>query len=1026
MSEQVADAHGSGETPRFRYGASLANQIEARWQDRWEAEGTYRVPNPSGALSDGFDPSRPKLFVMDMFPYPSGDGLHVGHPLGYLGTDVYARYKRMAGFNVLHTLGYDAFGLPAEQYAVQTGQHPRVTTERNIASIRAQLRALGMGHDDRRSVATIDPAYYRWTQWIFLQIFGSWYDVDVDRARPVSELVAELEAGTRTIPTPEQPGGAEWTSLDALARRRAVDSQRLVYLDEAPVNWCPGLGTVLANEEVTAEGRSERGNFPVYKRPLRQWKMRITAYNQRLLADLDLIDWPERVKTLQRNWIGRSEGARISFPIEGRPDLAVDVFTTRPDTLFGATYLVLSPEHPLVDELGPASWPVEVPIPWRVGTGTIDGVEQWVGPSAADEEYEQHRAASAISDPEGFAILDRLDGRPSPREAVESYRRYAGARSDVERQVETRAKTGVCVGAYAVNPATGEEVPVFIADYVLMGYGTGAIMAVPAHDSRDLEFARAFTDLDIAAVVAPPAAWLASHGLDEAAAGDARTWPEAYTGPGRAIASSTPASAVPGVSLDGLTTDEAKAVITQWLAEVGAGEGTTSWKLRDWLFSRQRYWGEPFPIVFDEDDLPLAVPEHELPVVLPEIDDYAPVVKGDDDRSVPEPPLGRATAWREVELDLGEGPRTYRRELNTMPNWAGSCWYYLRYLDPTNENALVDPAVERYWMAGVGESDAHSGGVDLYVGGVEHAVLHLLYARFWHKVLFDLGHVSTPEPFQRLYNQGYILAAAYTDERGVHVPADEVEADGAGGFTHGGRPVTVEAGKMGKSLKNSVSPQDVYREYGADTLRLYEMAMGPLDADRPWNARDIVGVHRLLQRLWRNLVDEETGELRIDDGPAPVDLRRALHRTIAGVAADYDALRFNTAVAKLTELNNALTKAVGARGQTPREVAEAMVLLLAPLAPHVGEELWQRLGHDETVVWQPFPQPDPALLVVDTVEVPVQVNGKVRSRIVVPADADAATTEAAALADVKVVAAIGTATVRRVIVVPGRLVNIVI
>ena len=420
------------------------------------------------------------------------------------------------------------------------------------------------------------------------------------------------------------------------------------------------------------------------------------------------------------------------------------------------------------------------------------------------------------------------------------------------------------------------------------------------------------------------------------------------------------------------------------------------------------------------------MPEEELPVVLPEIDDYAPVVRGDDDESVPEPPLGRATAWREVELDLGDGPRTYRRELNTMPNWAGSCWYYLRYLDPTNENALVDPAVERYWMGGGDAGGGASGGVDLYVGGVEHAVLHLLYARFWHKVLFDLGHVSTPEPFQRLYNQGYILAAAYTDERGVHVPADEVEPDGHGGFSHHGRPVVAESGKMGKSLKNSVSPQEVYREYGADTLRLYEMAMGPLDADRPWNARDIVGVHRLLQRLWRNLVDEQTGELRIDDAPAPADLQRTLHRTIAGVAADYDALRFNTAVAKLTELNNALTKVVGAHGRTPKEVAEALVLLLAPLAPHVGEELWHRLGHDETVVWQPFPEPDPALLVDDTVEIPVQVRGKVRSRIVVAADADAATIEAVALADEKVVAAIGDATVRRVIVVPGRLVNIVI
>ena len=986
MSEQVA-APATGEIPRFRYGAALANEIEARWQDRWEANGTYRAPNPQGPLSEGFDPSRPKLFVMDMFPYPSGAGLHVGTLLGYIGTDVYARYKRMTGYSVLHAVGYDAFGLPAEQFAIQTGQHPRVTTERNIATYRAQLRGLGMGHDDRRSVSTIDPQYYRWTQWIFLQIFGSWYDHEAGRARPVTELVAELDAGTRTVTTDDHPDGAPWADLDDVARRRVIDAQRLVYLDEAPVNWCPGLGTVLANEEVTAEGRSERGNFPVYKRALRQWKMRITAYNERLVADLDLIDWPERVKTLQRNWIGRSEGARVRFPIASDPTLGIDVFTTRPDTLFGATYMVLAPEHPLVDELTAGTWPEGTPTAWRgaglAGAGT--------------------------------------DGWASPAEAVAGYRRYAGSRSDVERQVETRTKTGVATGATAINPATGEPVPVFIADYVLMGYGTGAIMAVPAHDTRDFEFARAFA-LPIVSVVAPSEAWLEGCGLDEAATADTGRWSEAYAGPGRAVASSNE-----GVTLDGLSTDEAKDGITTWLEQVGAGEGTTSWKLRDWLFSRQRYWGEPFPIVFDEHGLPLAVPESELPVLLPEIDDYAPVVKADDDQSVPEPPLGRATAWREVELDLGEGLRTYRRELNTMPNWAGSCWYYLRYLDPTNEDQLVDRAVERYWMQGsTTEATPSFGGVDLYVGGVEHAVLHLLYARFWHKVLFDLGHVSTPEPFQRLYNQGYILAAAYTDERGVYVPADAVEPDGTGGFTYQGGPVGAKAGKMGKSLKNSVSPQDVYREYGADTLRLYEMAMGPLNADRPWNGRDIVGVHRLLQRIWRNLIDEATGEPRIDEAPASDDLRRTLHRTIAGVAADYDALRFNTAVAKLTELNNALTKAVGAEGATPREVAEALVLLLAPLAPHVGEELWARLGHAETVVWQRFPEPDPALLVDDTVEIPVQVNGKVRARILVAADADAATTEAAALADEKVSAAIGTATVQRVVVVAGRLVNVVI
>jgi leucyl-tRNA synthetase len=518
-----------------------------------------------------------------------------------------------------------------------------------------------------------------------------------------------------------------------------------VYLDEAPVNWCPGLGTVLANEEVTAEGRSERGNFPVYKRPLRQWKMRITAYSERLVADLDSIDWPERVKALQRNWIGRSEGARISFRPASRPDLSIDVFTTRPDTLFGATYMVLAPEHPLVDELVADTWSDDAPAAWR-GTGLVG------------------------SPPGGW---------PTPREAVAGYRRYASSRSDVERQVEARTKTGVFTGAGAVNPATGATVPVFVADYVLMGYGTGAIMAVPAHDTRDFEFARAFS-LPVVPVVAPSDAWLAAAGLDDAARADADGWTEAYTGPGVAIASSNE-----GVTLDGLPTDEATSAVTTWLEAVGAGEGTTSWKLRDWLFSRQRYWGEPFPIVFDEDDLPRAVPEDQLPVVLPRSTTTHRWCWATTTRACPSHPRpgdgvagGRARPRRRT--------RTYRRELNTMPNWAGSCWYYLRYLDPTNENAMVDPAVERYWMAGGDATGGASGGVDLYVGGVEHAVLHLLYARFWHKVLFDLGHVSTPEPFQRLYNQGYILAAAYTDERGVHVPADEVEPDGHGGFSHRG------------------------------------------------------------------------------------------------------------------------------------------------------------------------------------------------------------------------------------------------
>jgi leucyl-tRNA synthetase len=914
------------DTPQHRYTATLANTIERRWQERWDADGTYHAPNPVGPLDDGWDEvaGRPKLFVLDMFPYPSGTGLHVGHPLGYIGTDVYARFKRMTGHNVLHAMGYDAFGLPAEQYAVQTGQHPRVTTEANIANMRRQFRAMGLGHDDRRSVATTDVAYYRWTQWIFLQIFNAWYDERERRARPTSEL----------------PVPAGLTGTD---RQRYVDEHRLAYIAEAPVNWCPALGTVLANEEVTADGRSERGNFPVYRRPLRQWMLRITSYAERLIEDLDLVDWPEPVKLMQRNWIGRSEGARVRFPIVGI-DASIEVFTTRPDTLFGATFMVLAPEHPLVDVLT----------------------------------------------------------TPEQRAAVDAYRLTASQRSELDRQVESREKTGVATGAFATNPVNGEAIPVWIADYVLMGYGTGAIMSVPAEDERDFEFATQF-GLPIVRTVQTPEGW------------DAGT---AYTGDGPKINSGF---------LDGLTMAAAKRTMNEWLEKEGHGNGTVTYKLRDWLFSRQRYWGEPFPIVFDDDGHPHAVPDGQLPVELPEMEDYAPEVRADDDRSLPEPPLGRASEWREVTLDLGDGPRSYRRELNTMPQWAGSCWYYLRYLDPTNSERFVDPEVEHYWMQGSRpDGTPKAGGVDLYVGGVEHAVLHLLYARFWHKVLYDLGQVSTPEPFHRLFNQGMVQAPAFTDERGVYVDALAVEGDEHTGFTFEGRPVSREFGKMGKSLKNSVSPDDIYAEYGADTLRLYEMAMGPLDAERPWNARDIVGVYRFLQRVWRNLVDEESGAFTVSDAPAPDDLRRLVHRTIAGVRDDMDGMRFNTAVAKLIELNNALGPVARELGGTPREVAEPLVLMLAPLAPHIAEELWSRLGGDGSVVWTDFPEADPDLLTDDQIEIPVQVAGKVRARVLVPADADAAAIEAVALADPAVVTALDGRTPQRVIVVPGRMVNIVV
>jgi leucyl-tRNA synthetase len=848
-------------------------------------------------------------------------------------------------------MGYDAFGLPAEQYAVQTGQHPRITTEDNIANMRRQLGRLGLAHDPRRSVATTDVSFYRWTQWIFLQLFGSWYDHDADRARPIAELEAELDAGTRTPAPGTDPSGIPWADLSPIERRKVVDAHRLAYLHEAPVNWCPGLGTVLANEEVTADGRSERGNFPVFRRSLKQWMMRITAYADRLIADLDLLDWPDSIKAMQRNWIGRSEGAEVHFGTSG-PSIAV--FTTRPDTLFGATYMVLAPEHPLVDELVADAWPADVDARW---TGGAD----------------------------------------SPRAAVEAYRAQAARKSELDRQSEDREKTGVFMGAMATNPVNGEQIPVFVADYVLMGYGTGAIMAVPGQDQRDWDFATVF-GLPIVRTVQPPEGWEG----------------EAYLGEGAAIASSF---------LDGLAIPAAKAAIIDWLEAEGLGTRTVTYKLRDWLFSRQRYWGEPFPIVYDEHDLPLAVPESELPVLLPEVDDYSPrKLAIDDNTSPPESPLGRAEGWVEVTLDLGEGPKVYRREVNTMPQWAGSCWYELRYLDPTNENAFVDPEVERYWMGPQHEGD--TGGVDLYVGGVEHAVLHLLYARFWHKVLFDLGHLSSREPFRRLFNQGYIQAAAFADERGFYVEATEVsERDGA--YFHGETPVRREYGKMGKSLKNSVTPDEMYAEYGADTLRLYEMSSGPLDQSRPWETKAVVGVFRLLQRIWRNVLDEESGEVHVADAPPDDETRRILHKTIAAVRDDMEALRSNTAIARIYELSNHLT-ARHPDGGVPREVAEALVLLLAPLAPHVAEELWSRLGHDRSLTWEPFPEADPALLVEDTVEVPVQVNGKVKARLQVAVGLDAAALEEAARADARIAELLDGATIRKVVSVPGKLVNFVL
>ena len=939
--------------PSYRYTAKLAGEIEAHWQDHWETEGTFHAPNPAGpwAEPEKIDSRGEKLFVLDMFPYPSGAGLHVGHPLGYIATDTFARFNRMKGRNVLHALGYDAFGLPAEQYAVQSGQHPRVTTEHNIAIMRRQLRRLGLAHDPRRSVATVDVEFYRWTQWIFLQIFNAWFDEAANKARHIDELVEEFASGKR--PT---PSGLPWEELPAQERRQIIDSHRLAYLSEAPVNWCPGLGTVLANEEVTNEGRSEIGNFPVFKRNMSQWMLRITAYAERLLADLDKLDWPDKVKAMQRNWIGRSEGARVFFT-EAASGERIEVFTTRPDTLFGATFMVLAPEHHLAD--GAAS-------EWPEGTDPA-----WTG------------------------------GHASPAEAVAAYRAEVERRTDADRSGDDKEKTGLFTGRFAINPVNGQRVPIFIADYVTLGYGTGAVMAVPSGDQRDWEFAKAY-NLPIVETVIP----CSEHNGNSA-----------WTGDGEVINSTNPE-----ISLNGMNVSDAKTAITEWLEAKGLGEATVNYRLRDWLFSRQRYWGEPFPIVYDETGLPIALPEEMLPIELPEVTDYSPKAMDPEDRnSDPVPPLARATDWTSVELDLGDGKKVYRRELNVMPQWAGSCWYEMRYLDPANHDRFVGEDVERYWMGPRGEGDV--GGVDLYVGGVEHAVLHLLYARFWHKVLFDLGFVSSAEPFRRLFNQGYIQAYAYRDSRGQTVPAAEVEAHGEGQemtWTWQDQFVKREYGKMGKSLKNIVSPDEMYEAYGADTFRLYEMGMGPLAQSKPWETRAVVGSQRFLQRLWRNVVDEETGDLVTRDTDIDEATLHALHKTIDAVNKDYENLSFNTAIARLTEYNTVLT----ALKVVPRAAVEPLVLMVAPLAPHIAEELWHRLGHDQSLAHEPFPVADPELVAEDTITAVVQVRGKLRAQLEVSASITEDELRELALAHPRIVKEIPNG-VRKVIVRAPKLVNVV-
>ena len=866
--------------------------IEKKWQKFWLENKTFRT-----------DSSAPgeKFYCLDMFPYPSGAGLHVGHPEGYTATDILCRYKRMKGFNVLHPMGWDAFGLPAEQYAVETGTHPAITTKKNVDRFREQIRALGFSYDWDREVNTTDPKYYKWTQWIFEQLY----------------------------------------------------KKGLAYVAEVPVNWCPALGTVLANEEVI-DGRSERGNHPVIRKPMRQWMLKITEYAERLLNDLDTLDWPEGIKEMQRNWIGKSTGALVDFGVEVGTDGAsggpeplpkeekITVYTTRCDTLFGATYMVLSPEHPLV-----AKWLAE---------GAIGNAD-----------------------------------------AVKEYQRKAAMKSDLERTDLNKEKTGVRLdGVEGVNPVNGEALPIFISDYVLASYGTGAIMAVPAHDERDFDFAKVF-GLPIYQVVA--------NGTD-GASGSPEPQPKdgrvPYTGTAAFTDIATGVMVNSGF-LNGLSVEDARPAMIKWLEEKGVGKAKTQYKLRDWLFSRQRYWGEPFPVIHWEDGTQTLVPEEDLPLTLPELADYKPTGTG-------EPPLAKATEW--VNVTRADGVKGVR-ETNTMPQWAGSCWYYLRYIDPTNDKAFADPELLKKWLP-----------VDLYVGGAEHAVLHLLYARFWHKVLFDLGLVPTPEPFQRLVNQGMILGLAYKTKRGVLVPMDQIEwRDGKPyGAEEGGEMelLTEFPAKMSKSLKNVVNPDDVIRDYGADSLRLYEMFMGPLQAVKPWSTKGVEGVHRFLKRANRLVTETPVADRAMTKAEA-----KSLATMVKKVGEDLEAMAFNTGIsAMMVYINEAEDFAKA--GGLPREFLENFVLCLAPFAPHLGEELWQFLGHDRSLAYEPWPGYDPSALVEDEIEIPVQVMGKLRGRVRVPLAATPAEMEAAAKANEDVAKFLEGKTIVKVVAVPKRMVNFVV
>ncbi|MDR2748735.1 MAG: leucine--tRNA ligase [Bifidobacteriaceae bacterium] len=932
------------EIPKFRYTAELANSIEAKWQKYWSENQTFQVSETVELETVNSKPTKTEknpYFIMDMFPYPSGAGLHVGHPLGYVATDVVGRYKRMTGNAVLHTLGFDAFGLPAEQYAIQTGQHPRITTEKNIENMREQLEKMGLAHDKTRSFATTDSDYVKWTQWIFLQIYNSYFDKDAKNgegtlgaARPISDLIKKFKAGEAPLPDLEFINkNTKWDDLNNQQKEAVLSVYRLAYIKKSPVNWSPGLGTVLANEEVTADGRSERGNFPVFTKELSQWSMRITAYSKRLLDGLKTIDWPEKVKQMQTNWIGESCGAYINFKTTANfeataqmPDHAdaqnkLTVFTTRPDTLYGATFCVIAPEHPLV----------------------------------------------------AYATNKQMPD-------VKKYIEMAAKKSAVARQQDAGKKTGVFTGLYAKNPVNDEQLPIFVADYVLMTYGTGAIMAVPSDDERDEEFAKE-KNLEIKYDYFKPSIEDAIKNIELA----------------------------------------------------NAGKSTTIYRLQDWLFSRQRYWGEPFPIVYDDNGVAHSLPENMLPITLPEIENYSPKTYDENDKdSYPEAPLSRAENWVNCELDLGDGKKHYKRETNTMPNWAGSCWYYLRYADPNPKNKIINPELDRIWLGpNHNETVGKSGGVDLYIGGVEHAVLHLLYARFWHKVLYDLGYVLSPEPFHKLFNQGYVQAYAYADERGAYIEAEKVYEKGKKFYyknendknEHGTEiEVFQEYGKMGKSLKNVVTPDQMYKQFGADTFRVYEMSMGPLDISRAWETRAVVGAQRFLQRLWRNVVNEETGEIVAKDKKMDEETEKLLHKTIFAVREEMENIRPNTAIAKLIEYNNHLTQIAN----VPRDAISPLIIMTAPFAPHIAEELWSKLGNKQTITFVNFPEADKKFLQADKVVCVVQINGKIKAQLEVDPNISKSDLEAFAMNDPKVKELVSGLKIIKTIPVPPKVFSIVV